>query len=93
MSTADCTVHLSAYDSGPIYYAYRPANKVVPVVQVQAVHRVCAGVHVLLVAWAHRVLVHRGVWLGRSVVPWGQAVASLTTIVTVTVIHSTVQII
>lgn len=70
-----------------------PAPAVVSVVHVKAVHGVCAGVQVVLELGAHGVLVHGGVGLGRSMVARGQAVAGLTAVVTVPVVHCTVMVI
>lgn len=65
----------------------------VSVVHVKAADGVGAGVQVVLEPGAHGVLVHGGVGLGRGVVAWGQAVAGLTTVVTVPVVHRTVMVI
>lgn len=66
---------------------------VIPIVKFKAVQRVSTGVHVMLKAWPHGILVKRRVRLGCGVVAGRQTTARLTPIVTVSIIHRTVQVI
>lgn len=67
----------------------------VSAVQIEAVNRVCAGVGMLLLPLPrpHGILVHGGVGLSRGVVAWRQAVARLTAVVAVPVVHGAVLVI
>lgn len=66
----------------------------VSAVQVEAVNRVGAGVGVLLpLPRPHGILVHGGVGLSRGVVAWRQAVARLTAVVAVPVVHGAVLVV
>lgn len=76
-----------------MYDVVVPGSSLVPVVHIEAVDRVRAGVWVLVLPGPHGILVHGGVGLSRGVVTRGQAVTGLTAVVAVPVVYSAVLVI